>query len=168
MSETFDFVNDIEDLISSQDITPKERYANKKDVNLRSRKLKTIKIEEEVKSPKILEPLVPGGMVNPGSQYIYLKTWGCAHNNSDSEYMAGQLAAFGYNLTNVKEDADLWLLNSCTVKNPAEDTFRNDIQSATKAGKHVVLAGCVPQGAPKQVFGIEESSSKIRFNLSQF
>lgn len=59
-----------------------------------------------------------------GTQTIYVKTWGCAHNNSDSEYMAGQLAATGYHLTDKKENADLWLLNSCTVKNPSEDTFR--------------------------------------------
>lgn len=53
-----------------------------------------------------------------------MKTWGCAHNSSDSEYMAGQLAAYGYKLTSNKNEADLWLLNSCTVKNPAEDHFR--------------------------------------------
>lgn len=62
----------------------------------------------------------------PGTQTIYLKTWGCAHNSSDSEYMAGQLAAYGYKLTEDKSEADLWLLNSCTVKNPAEDHFRYD------------------------------------------
>ena len=33
-----------------------------------------------------------------GTQKVYLKTWGCSHNNSDSEYMAGQLAAYGYNI----------------------------------------------------------------------
>lgn len=60
----------------------------------------------------------------PGTQTIYVKTWGCAHNSSDSEYMAGQLAAYGYKLTQDKSKADLWLLNSCTVKNPAEDHFR--------------------------------------------
>jgi threonylcarbamoyladenosine tRNA methylthiotransferase CDKAL1 len=65
--------------------------------------------------------------------------------------MAGQLAAYGYNLTNNKDTADLWLLNSCTVKNPSEDTFKNDIQSGLKNGKRVVVAGCVPQGgASKQ------------------
>lgn len=52
-------------------------------------------------------------------------------------------------MTNNKEDADIWLLNSCTVKNPSEDTFRNDIQAAKKRNKHVVVAGCVPQGNPK-------------------
>lgn len=60
--------------------------------------------------------------------------------------MAGQLVQFGYNLTNQKDKADLWLLNSCTVKNPSEDTFRNDIQSGLNNGKKVVVAGCVPQG----------------------
>jgi len=35
------------------------------------------------------------------------------------------------------------------VKNPSEDTFRNEIQAGLDIGKHVVVAGCVPQGAPK-------------------
>lgn len=29
---------------------------------------------------------------------MYVKTWGCAHNSSDGEYMAGQLAAYGYKI----------------------------------------------------------------------
>jgi len=45
--------------------------------------------------------------------------------------------------------ADLWLLNSCTVKSPAEDHFRNAIHEGRQLGKYVVLAGCVPQGQPK-------------------
>nr|CAD7193561.1 unnamed protein product [Timema douglasi] len=51
-----------------------------------------------------------------------------------------------------KQIADLWLLNSCTVKNPAEDHFRNEIEAGQKQGKFVVVAGCVPQGAPKTDF----------------
>lgn len=45
--------------------------------------------------------------------------------------------------------ADVWLLNSCTVKNPAEDHFRNAIEEGEKKGKCVVVAGCVSQAAPK-------------------
>lgn len=48
-----------------------------------------------------------------------------------------------------KMAANLWILNSCTVKSPAEDHFRNAIQEAKQLGKYVVLAGCVPQGQPK-------------------
>ena len=35
----------------------------------------------------------------PGTQSIYIKTWGCSHNNSDGEYMAGLLATNGYVIT---------------------------------------------------------------------
>jgi threonylcarbamoyladenosine tRNA methylthiotransferase CDKAL1 len=34
----------------------------------------------------------------PGIASIYVKTWGCTHNSSDSEYMAGQLASYGYKI----------------------------------------------------------------------
>lgn len=145
-----EIIDDIEDLISSQDITPKERYANKKDVTVRAKKRQPIQLSDEKNSEKIERPILES--VIPGTQKIYVKTWGCAHNNSDSEYMAGQLASYGYNLTGDKSNADLWLLNSCTVKNPSEDTFRNEIQNGIDIGKHVVVAGCVPQGAPKSEY----------------
>ncbi len=35
------------------------------------------------------------------------------------------------------------------MKNPAEDHFRNEVTKASELGKPVVLAGCVPQGAPQ-------------------
>ena len=37
----------------------------------------------------------------PGVGSIFLKTWGCSHNHSDAEYMAGQLAAYGYSITGI-------------------------------------------------------------------
>lgn len=46
---------------------------------------------------------------------IWARTWGCAHNGSDTEIMSGLLVKAGYTLTNDQEEADLWLLNSCTV-----------------------------------------------------
>lgn len=74
--------------------------------------------------------------------------------------MAGALATYGYNLTNDKNQADIWLLNSCTVKNPSEDTFRNDIQAAQSKNKHVIVAGCVPQGNSKSDY-LKVSSSVL-------
>lgn len=35
----------------------------------------------------------------PGVGTVWIKTWGCSHNVSDSEYMAGQLAVHGYEVT---------------------------------------------------------------------
>jgi len=84
----------------------------------------------------------------PAKYSVHVKTWGCAHNASDGEYMAGVLAREGYRLAEDKNSADLWLLNSCAVKNPAEDHFRNEVEAALAKGKAVVAAGCVGQGRP--------------------
>src|SRR3989338_5353841 len=78
----------------------------------------------------------------PGAQAIHIKTYGCAHNQSDSEYMAGQLAAYGYTLVDTAQDADLLLINSCPVKSPSRESFFHHLR---KASKPVVVAGCVPQ-----------------------
>ncbi|KAG8222454.1 hypothetical protein J437_LFUL002189 [Ladona fulva] len=136
-----DIIEDIEDIVSKNDVTPKERQSSKHFVKVRPRKNDS----EEVARDE-LQSFVPG------TQKIYIKTWGCTHNSSDSEYMAGQLSSYGFLITDEKESADLWLLNSCTVKTPAEDHFRNEIQAAKRTGKSVVLAGCVPQGAPDTQF----------------
>jgi len=130
-----EIIEDIEDLIASQDITPKERYSSRKHITIRPKRKK--QLQEEISQPSILSSIIPG------TQTIYVKTWGCTHNSSDTEYMAGQLASYGYNLTEDKLKADLWLLNSCTVKSPAEDQFRNEIEYGKKIGKHVVVAGYV-------------------------
>nr|CAH8860346.1 unnamed protein product [Trichobilharzia regenti] len=102
----------------------------------------------------------------PEKYRVFVQTWGCAHNTSDSEYMTGLLAKYGYQVTlggsqnthektkpgntdqNAKMEAHIWVLNSCTVKGPAEDHFRNAVLEGVKLGKCVVAAGCVPQSRP--------------------
>ncbi|XP_040901026.1 threonylcarbamoyladenosine tRNA methylthiotransferase [Toxotes jaculatrix] len=132
-------IEDIEDMVSSSDPTPHERQSARKSIVPRSRKKKELLSNEELQADSLI----------PGTQKIWMKTWGCSHNSSDGEYMAGQLAASGYKMTDDPTEADLWLLNSCTVKNPAEDHFRNSIKKAQEQQKKVVVAGCVPQAQPR-------------------
>merc|ERR550534_2538656 len=127
---------------SKKQILPKIRQKNKTIIN--NKKLNANNIVADNNDNTSVDK-----SIIPGTQSVYVKTWGCTHNNSDGEYMAGQLAAFGYNIVDDKTKADLWLLNSCTVKTPAEDHFRNEIHAAKNGGKYVVVAGCIPQAAPK-------------------
>ncbi|XP_057469805.1 uncharacterized protein LOC130758852 isoform X2 [Actinidia eriantha] len=83
----------------------------------------------------------------PGTEIIYMKTFGCSHNQSDSEYMAGQLSEFGYVLSDNPEEADLWLINTCTVKSPSQSAMETLISKCRSAKKPLVVAGCVPQGS---------------------
>lgn len=82
----------------------------------------------------------------PGTATVHLKTFGCSHNVSDSEFMAGQLAAYGYTLSDDPDTADVWVVNTCTVKNPSQSAMNTVIEKGKLAGKKLVVAGCVPQG----------------------
>jgi threonylcarbamoyladenosine tRNA methylthiotransferase CDKAL1 len=82
----------------------------------------------------------------PGCARIWVKTFGCAHNQSDGEYMAGQLQAYGYSLVEDAAAADLWLLNTCTVKSPSQSAMDTLLAAGKAAGKALLVAGCVPQG----------------------
>ena len=44
------------------------------------------------------------------------------------------------------EQAHLWLINTCTVKNPSQAAMSGLIAKGRAAGKALVVAGCVPQG----------------------
>ncbi|NWT14106.1 CDKAL methylthiotransferase, partial [Vireo altiloquus] len=138
-------LEDIEDIVSAEDLKPHDRQFLRKNVFPKVRKRSSQKSVQTDDEP-------PSDSIIPGVQKIWIRTWGCSHNNSDGEYMAGQLAAYGYKITDNSAEADLWLLNSCTVKNPAEDHFRNSIKKAQEGKKKVVLAGCVPQAQPRQEY----------------
>eukprot|EP00933_Yihiella_yeosuensis_P004754 TRINITY_DN109165_c0_g1_i1.p1 TRINITY_DN109165_c0_g1~~TRINITY_DN109165_c0_g1_i1.p1 ORF type:complete len:603 (+),score=125.70 TRINITY_DN109165_c0_g1_i1:100-1908(+) len=85
----------------------------------------------------------------PGKQKVHVKTFGCPHNQSDGEYLAGQLRDYGYTLVDSLEDCDTIVVNSCTVKHPSETRALNLVTNAQQAGKGVVLAGCVPSSNRK-------------------
>jgi len=138
-------LEDIEDMIGTEfeAMEPSMRYKNKQQIVPKVRKMR----KKESVSLSVREVKESAGdILVPGCARVWVKTWGCAHNSSDSEYMAGQLASQGYTITEQQEEADLWLLNSCTVKNPAEEHFRNSVGAGLSQGKKVVVAGCVPQG----------------------
>ena len=54
------------------------------------------------------------------SKKLYVKTWGCQMNEYDSAKMADLLnATHGYELTEEAENADLILLNTCSIREKA-------------------------------------------------
>ncbi|KAI4332201.1 hypothetical protein L6164_017130 [Bauhinia variegata] len=89
----------------------------------------------------------PPGFRLPLTSTIFIKNFGCSYNQSDSEYMDGQLSAFGYTLSDNPDEADLWLINTCTVKSPSQSSMDTIISKGKNLNKPLVVAGCVPQGS---------------------
>eukprot|EP00798_Chlamydomonas_sp_ICE-L_P022381 gene22381-29487_t len=86
-----------------------------------------------------------------GSAMVWVKTFGCSHNVSDGEVMAGLLQDYGYRLVDDinNDQAAAWVINTCTVKGPSESAMSSLIRKGKLTGKRLIIAGCVPQGDKK-------------------
>jgi len=81
---------------------------------------------------------------------FYIETWGCQMNELDSQRMAGQLMQQGILPTREVEEADIILLNSCSVREKAEQKVYSRLGEyrLLKRGKGdllIGLCGCVAQ-----------------------
>ncbi|MDT0556233.1 tRNA (N6-isopentenyl adenosine(37)-C2)-methylthiotransferase MiaB [Patiriisocius hiemis] len=59
---------------------------------------------------------------------LFIESYGCAMNFSDSEIVASILTKEGFNTTNTLEDADLVLVNTCSIRDKAEQTVRKRLE----------------------------------------
>ena len=65
---------------------------------------------------------------NANSRKLYIESYGCQMNFSDSEIVASILAKEGFNTTQQLEEADLVLVNTCSIRDKAEQTVRKRLE----------------------------------------
>lgn len=90
----------------------------------------------------------PTSLVN--SKKLYLESYGCAMNFSDSEVVASILKKEGYTTTRDFELADVILVNTCSIRDKAEQTVRQRLhifkkQKKTKPGLVIGVLGCMAE-----------------------
>jgi len=81
---------------------------------------------------------------------LYIESYGCAMNFSDSEIVASILSDQGYNTTQNLEDADLVLVNTCSIRDKAEQTVRKRLEKynavkRTNPKMKVGVLGCMAE-----------------------
>ncbi|HEY5257830.1 MAG TPA: tRNA (N6-isopentenyl adenosine(37)-C2)-methylthiotransferase MiaB [Candidatus Baltobacteraceae bacterium] len=81
---------------------------------------------------------------------IYIETHGCQMNEADSQYIADRAAAAGYTIADVPQDANVLVLNTCTVRDNAERRAYGRIGHFKELkdadpGLRVVVAGCLAE-----------------------
>ena len=86
---------------------------------------------------------------------LFIESYGCAMNFSDSEIVASILANEGFNTTQKLEEADLVLVNTCSIRDKAEQTVRKRLEkyNAVKRinpGMKVGVLGCMAERLKSQ------------------
>ena len=88
---------------------------------------------------------------NVGStRKLYIESYGCQMNFSDSEIVASILAKEGFNTTNELTEADLVLVNTCSIREKAEQTVRKRLEKFNAVKKtnptmKVGVLGCMAE-----------------------
>ncbi len=94
---------------------------------------------------------------------IYLETWGCQMNVLDSELVMGQLRAMGYQPTDDYRAADVVLLNTCSVRQHAEEKVYSRLGELKKAKGHRpdMILGVIGCMAERDHSGIQERAPHV-------
>lgn len=108
-------------------------------------------IQKEHEEARQGEAFAPFAMdPNSYKKHFYIESYGCAMNFADSEVVASILNEYGYGATRNAEEADLVLLNTCSVREKAEQTVRKRLTEFKKAkrarpGMLVGVLGCMAE-----------------------
>ncbi len=88
---------------------------------------------------------------------VAIKTHGCKLNQADSDLLARQFMDSGYRIVSSAADADVFVLNTCTVTANADAKARQALRAAKKANPQavVVATGCYAQWSSQQLAKIE-------------
>lgn len=88
---------------------------------------------------------------NENSKKLFIESYGCQMNMNDSEIVAAILDKQGYNTTQVLEEADLVLVNTCSIREKAETTVRKRLQKYNRVKQQsnktmkVGVLGCMAE-----------------------
>ncbi|MFN5237681.1 MAG: tRNA (N6-isopentenyl adenosine(37)-C2)-methylthiotransferase MiaB [Bacteroidota bacterium] len=92
---------------------------------------------------------------SPGLKHFYIESYGCQMNFSDSEIVASILGEVGYAPTRNMEESDLILINTCSIREKAEETVRKRLKTfeqvkSSKPELKVGVLGCMAERLKKK------------------
>ena len=90
------------------------------------------------------------------SKKIFIKTFGCQMNEYDSNRISDLIETIGYKRTNIKNEADCILLNTCHIREKATEKVYDEIGRFKKYFRNlkkplVIISGCVAQAESEEM-----------------
>ena len=90
------------------------------------------------------------------SKKIFIKTFGCQMNEYDSNRIYDLVSTIGFNKTNLKKEADCFVLNTCHIREKATEKVYHEVGRVKKDFKNskkplVIVSGCVAQAESQEM-----------------
>ena len=102
------------------------------------------------------DPHPPDGAARRGAPAVFVETWGCQMNELDSRRFVGLMMREGYREAASEDDADLILLNTCSVRDKAEQKVydylgRVAVRKRLRPSLRIGVCGCVAQQEGEEI-----------------
>lgn len=81
----------------------------------------------------------------------YVESYGCTMNFGEGRKLSADMASMGYIESASAEDADIVILNTCTVVETTEKRMLSRISELKKMGKEIIVTGCMAKAQPKRI-----------------
>lgn len=119
-----------------------------------------VKTIDEAKQGNVFFQQQPTGQPE-GARKYYIESYGCQMNFSDSEIVASILSEMGYASTRNMEESDLILINTCSIREKAEETVRKRLRvfetvKQQRPGALVGILGCMAERLKKKLLEEEK------------
>lgn len=118
-------------------------------------KIVTLRLIKKLTMEKVIDESKQGTSLSlqkneKNTRKLYIESYGCQMNFSDSEIVASILAKEGFNTTQTLEEADLVLVNTCSIREKAEQTIRKRLEQFNAIKRHkpamkVGVLGCMAE-----------------------
>ncbi|MEO6037404.1 MAG: tRNA (N6-isopentenyl adenosine(37)-C2)-methylthiotransferase MiaB, partial [Saprospiraceae bacterium] len=117
--------------------------------------LEGVKTIEEARQGQVLYKEHCDDPTMRGGKKFYIESYGCQMNFSDSEIVASILGESGFSATRNLEESDLILINTCSIREKAEETVRKRLRvfaliKQNRPGTLVGVLGCMAERLKKQ------------------
>ena len=125
----------------------------------------------EIENQKsIMQKIFSASKARPTAPLAYVDTYGCQQNVSDSERIRGMLSEMGYGFTADEFEADVIVLNTCAIRENAENRVFGNIGALThtkkkKPSQTIVFCGCMA-AVPETVEKVRESYKHVDLMFS--
>jgi tRNA-2-methylthio-N6-dimethylallyladenosine synthase len=95
------------------------------------------------------------------TKQLYIESYGCAMNFSDSEIVASIMLENGFTTTNEEDDADVIFINTCSIRDNAEKRIRDRLQHLRRNKKNnskliIGILGCMAERLKKKLLEEEK------------
>lgn len=120
-----------------------------------------ITLDKEIDETRQGEAIAMEPTQKSNGKKLFLESYGCAMNFSDSEVVASILINEGFTTTRNADDADVVLINTCSIRENAEQRVRNRLTQFNKAkrnkpGMIIGILGCMAERLKKNLLEEEK------------